>query len=54
MLTIGARMTNQLAIILGTLILGGIIADVALNSGETLVFLLQKFLELIEWTAFWR
>jgi len=47
-------MTNQLAIILGVLIVGAILTDVIFNDSDAMVFLLQRFLELIEWVAFWR
>ena len=47
-------MTNQLAIVLGVLLFGTIAYDGIANGGENIVFILKKFLELIEWTAFWR
>lgn len=47
-------MTNRLAIILGLLIIGGIVADLMLNDGVALLFLAKKFAEFLEWIAFWR
>lgn len=47
-------MTNQLATILGILIAGALLFDVVINGGASIVFLIQKLLELIEWVAFWR
>jgi len=29
-------------------------ADILFNDGAAIVFLFRKFLELIEWIAFWR
>ena len=46
-------MTNQIALGLGLLILGAIGADLLLNGGVALQFLARKFLDLIEWVAFW-
>jgi len=47
-------MTNQLAIILGLLIVLALGADMTLNSGEYSLFLAKKFMELTEYIAFWR
>ena len=47
-------MTNTLAIVLGTLIVGAIAFDAIANDGATLLFLGKKLAELIEWLAFWR
>ena len=47
-------MTNQLAIILACVIVGFFAVDLVFLSGETSLFLAKKFLELIEWVAFWR
>ena len=47
-------MTNQLAIIMGALILLLVGLDVVLWGAENLLFLAKKFLELTEWVAFWR
>jgi hypothetical protein len=47
-------MTNQIAIGLGLLILGGGVADAMLNDAASLLFLLRKLADLIEWLAFWR
>ncbi|MEL6915095.1 MAG: hypothetical protein AAFP13_11390 [Pseudomonadota bacterium] len=47
-------MTTRLALILLAIILCALAADRVLNGSEASVFLLRKFLDLIEWTAFWR
>lgn len=47
-------MTNQLALVLAILILGGLALDVVLFGSEHLVFLAKRFSDLIEWIAFWR
>ena len=49
----GAALTNTIALWLGLLIGAAIIADLALNGGSALLFLSRKFLDLIEWVAFW-
>lgn len=50
----GASLTNRIALWLGLILLLGIVADYALNDGSALFFLARKFLDLIEWVAFWR
>lgn len=47
-------MTNQLAIVLGVLILLLLGLDMFLWEGTYLLFLAKKFLELTDWVAFWR
>ncbi|MDX1780648.1 MAG: hypothetical protein R3256_04940 [Thalassovita sp.] len=47
-------MTNQIAIVLGLLIVAFIGGDLALTGGDTLLFLARKFADLLEWVAFWR
>lgn len=47
-------MTNTVAIWLGVLIAGGVGADVLLNDSQTLIFLIRKGIDLIQWMAFWR
>ncbi len=47
-------MTNQIAIVLGLMILAGIGADIVLNDGDGLLFLAKKFWDLSDWIAFWR
>lgn len=47
-------MNNTLAIILGVLIIAGVASDVVLTGGETLLFLAKKFMNLMDWLAFWR
>ena len=50
----GAVLTNRIALWIGLLLLAAISADLALNGGAALVFLLRKFLDMVEWLAFWR
>ena len=47
-------MTDRIALWLGLVILAAILADLALNGGSALLFLALKFLDLVEWVAFWR
>ena len=47
-------MTNQLALILGMLLLLGVAATAVLYGADPFVFLGKQFLELINWIAFWR
>ena len=47
-------MTNQLALILGALILLGLGTDILLLGGENFIFLAKKMMELTEYIAFWR
>ncbi|MFK7881141.1 hypothetical protein [Roseobacter sp.] len=47
-------MTNSIAITLGIALLGLVIIDAIIFGSQNLVFLGKRFLELIEWLAFWR
>ena len=47
-------MTNSLALWIGLSLLAAFIADFALNGGSAVIFLVRKFLDMIEWLAFWR
>ncbi len=47
-------MTNQLAIWLGILILGGVMLDYAVFGAENLLFLSKKLFDFLDWLAFWR
>jgi hypothetical protein len=47
-------LTNTIALWLSLALVAAIIADFALNGGAALTFLVRKFLDLIEWVAFWR
>jgi hypothetical protein len=46
--------TNRVALWLILIIAGASLADFTLNDGQSLFFLARKFLNLIEWVAFWR
>lgn len=47
-------MTNRLALILGLLILIALAIDFALVGDAHVIFLAKKFMELLNWVAFWR
>lgn len=47
-------MTNTLAIGLGGIILLAFGLDIALNDGQSTMFLGRKLIDLIEYLAFWR
>lgn len=47
-------MTNQIAIVLGLIILAAIGYDIFGNDGAALIFLARKFVDLLGWVAFWR
>ena len=49
-----ARMTNKIALFLGTIVALLLIADYALADWTNTLFLARKMLILIEWMAFWR
>jgi hypothetical protein len=47
-------LTNRLAVWIGLILLVAGIADFTLNGGSAIIFLVRKFLDMIEWLAFWR
>jgi hypothetical protein len=47
-------LTNSIALFLGICLALAIGADVLANDGAALVFLMRKFVDLVEWVAFWR
>lgn len=47
-------MTNPIALVLGSLIIGLVLVDILVFGTEHLVFLGKKFFELIGWVSFWR
>jgi hypothetical protein len=47
-------MTNTIAIWLGLIITALLATDYVLYDWANTLFLLRKFMELIEWLAFWR
>lgn len=47
-------MTNTLALGLGALILGLLALDYALHDWTYVLFLGSRFIDLIDWLAFWR
>jgi hypothetical protein len=46
--------TNRIALSLALFILGALGADILLNQGRAVLFLLVKFADMVEWLAFWR
>lgn len=47
-------MTNQIALWLFLILVAAGLGDLFLNDASGLFFLARKFLDLIEWVAFWR
>jgi hypothetical protein len=47
-------MPNRLALILGALIAAAILADQVLNGGAAGLFLMRKFVDMVEYLSFWR
>lgn len=47
-------MTNPIALVLAILLIGALVLDTLNYGNEHLIFLSKKFLDLIEWLAFWR
>ncbi len=47
-------MTNRAAFFLGAIILAAIAADVFANDAFAVTFLIKKFVDMIEYFAFWR
>lgn len=46
-------MTNRLAILLASLIIAALLLDQHLGTGHALA-LARRFIDLVEWLAFWR
>ena len=47
-------MTTPLSLTIAGLIVAALVADAMLNGGTGAVFLLRKFLDLVEYLSFWR
>lgn len=47
-------MNTPIFIVLATLIVGALVVDGMLYGSDNLIFLTKKFIELIDWVAFWR
>ena len=47
-------MTNRIALYLAVILALAIGADILLDEGRALMFMLHKFVDLVEWVAFWR
>jgi hypothetical protein len=46
--------TDRLAIIIGALVIGALLLDLALNRGAASFFLIRKLADLIYFVSFWR
>jgi hypothetical protein len=47
-------LTNVIAFWLVAILIAASIADAMLNDAAVLMFAARKFLDLVEWVAFWR
>ncbi len=47
-------MTDRIALVLAIMVTCAVIADIALNDTNAILFLAKKGMKLIEWMAFWR
>lgn len=47
-------MTNRIALVLALLILAALAIDLLIYGDAHLIFLGKKFLQFLEWIAFWR
>ena len=47
-------MTDRWAIIIGALVIGALLLDLALNGGAASFFLVRKLADLIYFVSFWR
>ncbi|WP_172720949.1 hypothetical protein [Pseudooceanicola lipolyticus] len=47
-------MTNRIALVLALLILAALAIDLLVYGDRHLIFLGKKFLQFLEWIAFWR
>ena len=50
----GGVVTDRIALILASVIIAAILADVYQNDSHALLFLLRKMADLIEYISFWR
>jgi hypothetical protein len=46
--------TNTIALYLGVFLVLVLGADLLANDGAAVMFVMHKFLDLVEWVAFWR
>jgi hypothetical protein len=47
-------MPNRLAVALVALVVVAVLADQIMNDGQAGLFLLRKFVDLVEYLSFWR
>ncbi len=47
-------MTDRIALVLASLIVAAILADVFLNGSTGMLFLLRKLVDMIEYLSIWR
>lgn len=50
----GRAMTNTVAAYLAGFILLALVLDYVLNGGQVVFFLALRFVDLLDWAAFWR
>jgi hypothetical protein len=46
--------TDRIALVLACLIGAAILADIFLNSGTALMFLIRKLMDMVEYLSIWR
>lgn len=47
-------MTNRIALVLALMIIAALAIDIFVYGSAHMIFLGKKFLEFLEWIAFWR
>ncbi|QPM89872.1 hypothetical protein [Pseudooceanicola algae] len=47
-------MNTRITLIIALLVFGFLFYDNVLGTGETSLFLARKFVDLVDWIAFWR
>mgnify|MGYP007002583847 CR=1 FL=1 len=47
------EMTNRITFAIAALLVCGLLADFALDDGAWALFLAKKFMDLLDWAAFW-
>lgn len=47
-------MTNTIALYLGIIIVAALGLDILVNDGTAVMFVVRKFLDMVDWVEFWR
>jgi hypothetical protein len=47
-------MTNTIALYLGIIVVAAIGLDIVANDGTAVMFMVRKFLDMVDWVEFWR